>query len=128
MRLKKICIVLFVIIALSFVCMDTYYNVYAFDKDEMKSMLTENVNVDTNVSSKITRGTKVVLDIIRVAGFGIAMIMITAFGIKYMSTMPAERAQMMKQSMVYVLGAFLLFGASVLVGIISKIVLNATDV
>ena len=54
-------------------------------------------------------------------------LMIVSFGVKYMATMPTERAQMMKQSMVYLLGAVLLFGASIIVGLISKIVATATE-
>ena len=90
-------------------------------------MVADNSQVDTDISNKITKAIKVILDIIRIVGFGISMIMVVSFGIKYMVTMPSDRAQMMKQSMVYMLGALLLFGASFLVGIVSKVIVNATE-
>ena len=127
MSIKRVFIVFLLIITLSFFCVDYLNNVYAFDKGQVKGMVADNSQVDTDISNKITKAIKVILDIIRIVGFGISMIMVVSFGIKYMVTMPSDRAQMMKQSMVYMLGALLLFGASFLVGIVSKVIVNATE-
>ena len=80
-----------------------------------------------DVKDDIQTAGGVILDTIRIAGFGISIIMLVAFGIKYMTTMPAERAQMMKQSMVYLLGAVFIFGASFIVGIVVNVVEKATQ-
>lgn len=127
MSIKRVFIIFLLVLTLLFFCIDNLNNVYAFGKDEVKGILTDGSEVDQDVSNKITKTIKVVLDVIRIVGFGISMIMVVSFGIKYMVTMPAERAQMMKQSMIYMLGALLLFGASFLVGIVSKVIVNATE-
>lgn len=124
--MKKIGILFLGIIILSFFCMD-YINIsFAYSGSEVTSLVSEG-ETDSTVKGNITTATSVILDTIRIAGFGIAMIMLVAFGIKYMVTMPAERAQMMKQSMVYLLGAVFIFGASFIVGIVANIVETGTQ-
>jgi hypothetical protein len=124
--MKKICILFLGIMVLSFFCMDYINTSFAYSGTEITSLVSEG-DTDTTVKESITTATSVILDTIRIAGFGIAMIMLVAFGIKYMVTMPADRAQMMKQSMVYLLGAVFIFGASFIVGIVANIVETGTQ-
>ena len=49
---------------------------------------------------------------IRIIGIGVAFVIISVVGIKYMSAAPGERADMKKSSIQYVIGAVILFGAS----------------
>ena len=102
-------------------------NVYGFTGSDVTSNLKPRDLTTSAIGSKIQTPLGVILDVIRIVGLGIAMIMILAFGIKYMVSMPNERATMMKQSMVYLLGALLLFGASFIVGIIAKVLETATN-
>lgn len=123
--MKKICILFLGIMVLGFFYMDYINTSFAYSGTEVTSLVSDGDVSD--VKDNITTATSVILDTIRIAGFGIAMIMLVAFGIKYMVTMPAERAQMMKQSMVYLLGAVFIFGASFIVGIVANIVETGTQ-
>jgi hypothetical protein len=124
--MKKICIVFLGIMVLFFLGMDLVNTSYAYDGKEVTALVGGGT-ADPDVKNDIQKAGGVILDTIRIAGFGISIIMLVAFGIKYMTTMPAERAQMMKQSMVYLLGAVFIFGASFIVGIVVNVVEKATQ-
>ena len=53
-----------------------------------------------------------VLDVVRMVGTGIALIMLTYIGIKIMIASPSERANIKQYAINYVVGAFILIGAS----------------
>ena len=59
-----------------------------------------------------------ILDAVRIATAAIALIMLTALGIKYMTSSPNDRAEIKKGATVYLVGAFVMFGASTLVTVI----------
>lgn len=59
-----------------------------------------------------------VIQIIKVAGTGIAIIMLIVLGIKYMVASPEGRAEYKKTMPPYVIGAIILFAASNLVSIL----------
>ena len=60
------------------------------------------------------------LTIVKVAGVGIAVIMLVVIGIQYIWASPEGRADYKKTAMPYVIGAVILFSASSLVGIIQN--------
>lgn len=49
-----------------------------------------------------------ILDVVRISGMGIAVIMLTYIGIKFMLASPSERANIKQYAMNYVIGAFIL--------------------
>lgn len=49
-----------------------------------------------------------ILDVVRIVGMGIALIMLTYIGIKFMLASPNERANIKQYSINYVIGAFIL--------------------
>lgn len=53
-----------------------------------------------------------ILGIVQVVAIGIAVIMLIILGVKYLAAAPAEKADIKKGMMIYVVGAILLFGAS----------------
>lgn len=59
-----------------------------------------------------------ILDAVRIATAAIALIMLTVLGIKYMTSSPNDRAEIKKGATVYLVGAFVMFGASTLVTVI----------
>lgn len=66
-----------------------------------------------------------VLTAVRVAGMAIAIIMLIVVGIKIMLASPSEKANVKQYTMNYVIGAFILLGASGIVTIVQKIALDA---
>lgn len=63
-----------------------------------------------------------ILYIVRIIGMAVSIIMLTILGIKYVAASPNEKADYKKGMTVYVIGAALLFGASMLLGVIQKFV------
>ncbi len=66
-----------------------------------------------------------ILDIIRTIGIGIALIMLTYIGIKFMLASPNERANIKQYSMNFIIGAFILVGG---VGVLTIIKNYAVDI
>ena len=60
-----------------------------------------------------------VLGAVQVVGYAISLITLSILGIKYMYAATAEKAKIKEQLIPYVIGCVLLFGASVIIGIIS---------
>ena len=65
-----------------------------------------------------------VINVIRIVGTGIAIIMLTYVAIKYMSAAPSEKAEIKKSVTIYVVGAIVLFSASALLGIVKSFAIN----
>ena len=58
------------------------------------------------------------IQIIRIVGTGISVIMLTYVAIKYMSAAPSEKADFKKSATAFVVGAIVLFAASNILSII----------
>ena len=63
-----------------------------------------------------------VLNIVQIVGVAVATIMLTILGIRYVSLSPNEKAEYKKGLTIYVIGAVLLFGASMLIGVIRNFI------
>ena len=63
-----------------------------------------------NTAAQTAMGTAI--NIIRIVGTGISIIMITYMAIKYMTSAPQERAEFKKSAAIYVVGAILIFGGT----------------
>ena len=58
------------------------------------------------------------LTVIQVIGMAVAVIMLMVLGIKYMVASAADRAEIKKHAIVYVVGAIIMFGAAGIMEII----------
>lgn len=67
-------------------------------------------------SEKIENVINIVIGLLQVAGTGLALIVITMLGIKYLLASPSEKADVKKQIMPIIIGCILLFGALQLMG------------
>ena len=65
-----------------------------------------------------------VLYIAKIIAVGLALIMLAALAIKYMSAAPGEKATIKKHAVVYVVGAIVLFGAAGILNIIETFATN----
>ena len=68
-----------------------------------------------------------IINIVKIVGAGIAIIMLIVIGIQYMSKSPEGKAQYKETIMPYVTGAILLFAASALVQIIQMFASAISD-
>lgn len=86
-------------------------NVYAADDlSAIKSGMQNVSNLDAG-SGGIKGAINTVIGLLQVAGTGIALVVITMLGIKYLIASPSEKADTKKQIMPILIGCILLFGA-----------------
>ncbi len=78
----------------------------------------------SNAADKVGNTAAQILGVVQVIGMAVAIIMLTVLGIKYVSASPNEKADYKKGATIYVIGAVLLFGASILVGVIKNFAMN----
>lgn len=111
----KILVILIIMMSLMFICLK---NVEAYDfQTNLKDDWTK--QGDSTVINPVRSVVSGALTIIRVVGTGVAIIMLTYVGIKYMTAAPSEKAEFKKSATAYVVGAIVLFAASNIVGIIA---------
>lgn len=61
-----------------------------------------------------------ILDAVRIASAGVAIIMLTILGAKYMLSSPNDRAEIKKGATVYIVGAVVMMSASFLAKVIKE--------
>ena len=76
---------------------------------------------DKTAKDGVTNITSTVLNIVRYAGSGIALIMLTFIFIKYMLSAASERAELKKNLIPFTIGAVVLFAASNIVGLMKTV-------
>ena len=120
MNIRKL---LFVILLISLVFSIFCTNVYgAGDVDSIISgMEGYDTNPDTN---KITDGINSIYTLVRIVGTGIAVLMVIIVSIRYMITSVESKAEIKKQAIPLLVGAFLIFAASNILGIVGDFVLG----
>lgn len=73
-------------------------------------------------ANSLTKGINVIYTIIRIAGTGIALLMVMILGIKYMMASVEEKADIKKQAIPILVGSALIFATSNIIIIVAKIV------
>ena len=58
------------------------------------------------------------IQVIRIVGTGVSIVMLSYIGIKYMTAAPAEKAEFKRSAAIFVLGAILIFGATQILAIV----------
>jgi len=120
--LKKIVLIILItaLVSALFNCMSS---VFAVDESQVKTQFggwsAGEINSNANdAATSVTTAMSIVLDIIRTACAGIALIMITIVGAKYMLSSPNERAEIKHTLVIYLVGAVVMMGASGILSII----------
>ncbi len=83
----------------------------------------------TNASEKVSNILTTIIVGVKIAAVAIAIIMLLTIGMKYVVSAPGDRADIKKSAIVYIVGAFVLFGVSGILTIIEKVskVINVTE-
>ena len=113
MRKKRIKVIFSVILLLLY--MICFANVafadnFDFDKFDNKGISS----VDEATQSVM--GTAI--QVIRIVGTGVSIVMLSYIGIKYMTAAPSEKADFKRSAAIFILGAILIFGATNILAII----------
>ncbi|MCX4303335.1 MAG: hypothetical protein OSJ66_04960 [Clostridia bacterium] len=117
-NLKKLAIILLVVLlgvtmVSNSVCATDWKSTTQFDSNNNDSLDSATRNI-----------VGAIVSVIRIVGTGIALIMLVAVAIKYMSSAPGDRAEIKKHAVIYVVGAIVLFGGAQLIGIIQNFASN----
>ena len=115
---KKLCISLLMILLI--VCIfSSLSSVYATGAlEKFNGKIPESAS---GATSGVTNITSTILTLVRYAGSGIAMIMLTFIFIKYMLSAASERAELKKNLIPFTIGAIVLFAASNIVGLMKTV-------
>lgn len=93
---------------------------YAADNFDFNSF--EGKTADAKITKPVNDALGAVLNVIRIVGTGIAIIILAVIAMKYMMAAPSDRADFKKGAMQYVVGAVVLFGAVNLMNILVKVI------
>lgn len=87
--------------------------VYADDPRDMSTLISSMKDSGTmaNTDSRIGNVINNVIGLLQMVGSGIALIVITLLGMKYILASPSEKADVKKAVMPIIIGCILLFGA-----------------
>lgn len=117
MKISKKIFVVLLIMTLCLCTFCSFSNVYATAAlDSFDGSITS-----TSAKTGVTNITSTVLSVIRYAGSGIALIMLTFIFIKYMLSAASERAELKKNLIPFTIGAVILFAASNIVGLLKTV-------
>lgn len=76
---------------------------------------------DKAVTDPINKIAGTAITVTQVISIGVAIIMLIVLAMKYMSSAPGDRAEIKKHAVPFVVGAFVLFGASGILTLIQEI-------
>lgn len=113
LSIKKVIITLFVL----FLCFSFYisnYKVYAatgFEKANLSSFDKDEVEIG-DVKNTVDNVAATVITVVRIVAVTIAIVMLLAVSMRYMTAAPSDRADIKKHAVAYIVGAFVLFGVS----------------
>jgi len=123
---KKVIISLCIITMI--LCIVVSYKVNAdIDYAAKVKSIKSGAKADTTVANPIKNIGQAVVTIIRVVAVGVAVLMLIVLAMKYMSAAPSERASIKKSSIMYVIGAIVVFAAAGILGIIQNFANNLNN-
>ena len=86
---------------------------------EMKTLINKKYTDATKTDQKVNSITGTIITSIRIVGVAVAIVMLLAVAMKYMTAAPGDRADIKKSAIQYVVGAVVLFGVVGILEIIS---------
>lgn len=126
MVIKKISLILLIILAISFIC-NMHISSQAAFIDEGLITTTYNSNgKDQTAKQRVSDVLAVIITIVRIAGVCVAIVMLLAVAMKYMTAAAGEKAEIKKSAVQYVVGAVVLFGAVGILGVINNFSKNVS--
>lgn len=120
-NIKKIIITMFIIFLLTLVFM-IQVNATADEYNEkMGTIIGSSWSDSTEAGNKATKILTTIIVAVKVIAVTVAIIMLLAVAMKYMTSAPGDRADIKKNAIPYVVGAFVLFGTSGILSLIQQV-------
>lgn len=105
-----------VIIAFAVLLIGLFYSVKA--DDTFVDFNPSEYEEESPIQSQSDKLSGNVIAVVRIVAVAIAMIMLLVLAMRYMISAPGDRADIKKHMIAYVIGAFIIFGGSVILGIL----------
>lgn len=123
---KIICIVLMIVLFSCILNTSFFYTCHAAFSDTMLSEMNsvKDGKDTTKATSKVSDVLSIIITIVRIAGVCIAIVMLLAVAMKYMTAAAGEKAEIKKSAVQYVVGAIVLFAVVGILGIINEFAKN----
>ena len=121
--MKKIIIVFFIIMLVTPIFL-IQSNATQGEGTSYNAKMGELINSKWSDSTSASKATSLLTTIIvgvKIAAVAVAIVMLLAVAMKYMSSAPGDRAEIKKHAVPFVVGAFVLFGASGILTLIQEI-------
>lgn len=83
-------------------------------------------DVPTEVDNITNNFLNTAINVVRIAGVSIALVIIMVIGCKYMMSAPGDRADIKKNAIPFLIGAVVLFASSGILGIIADVAATIT--
>ena len=119
MKFKKILLSLLIISI--FLAFTDFVTVFATDIDSILNEMNS-VRDLTADQSGVTDGINTIYTLVRIIGSGVSVIMVLILAIKYMTTSVESKAEIKKQAVPLLVGAFFIFATSNLLKIVIEFV------
>lgn len=119
-KLKRIFAVIFILSCVF--CIFSTTSLASSDPFNFEQYDNVSGNTDADKIAQNTMGTAI--KIVRTVATGVAIIMLSYIGIKYMMAAPSEKADFKKSATIYVLGAILIFAAGNILALIANFTTN----
>lgn len=121
--LKKILMIMIEIILIFSIYANIFQvNSTQISKDDVTKLYSGNVDKVGDAKDATLSIISAILNTIKVASAGIAVVIIIVIACKYMLASAGDRADIKKYAMNYIIGAFIMFGATAITSIIKTFV------
>lgn len=120
---KSFIIILFLILTINVFCSLLTPSVFA-TTDNFNFGAFENDATPDGVKNAVNDSAGTVIAVLRIVCVTIAIVMLLTIAMKYMISSAGDRADIKKHAVNYVIGAFILFGVTGILGIINNFVVG----
>lgn len=124
MKIKGIMKIALMVLAITMIFSSITYA----ENDNFSFTEIDSQSATADISEPVKDATGAVLSAIRIIGTGVALVMIAVVAMKYLIASPGDRADMKKASIQFVIGAFVVFGASNLLTILAEAIAGMVPV
>lgn len=121
--MKKILKISLIFVLAFVVFMGTFETICNAESDyatKMGTLINGTYDDTTGTKDKVNTITGTIITSIRIIGIAVAIVMLLAVAMKYMTAAPGDKADIKKSAIQYVVGAVVLFGVVGILGIINK--------
>lgn len=127
MTMKKIMKIVVVMLMMVLAITVISQSVLAAGIDPATASLSNTFNKQDNsgASEAASNVIGAIINIAQVIGMGVAIIMLIVLAIQYIAASPEGKAEIKKNSTIYIVGAVILFAASGILGIIRRFAVNS---